>query len=200
MTRIDSFQADTQAEYAAGIVAAHYLSPALYNHSMRTWKFALALAKADGMSAIDRELLQVAALLHDVGLVPEFDAARVPFETTGGHLAWVLTAGAGWKTYRRDRVIEVIERHMLPSVDRADDPEGHLLEMATSLDISGARLDVLPSHLITEVVSAHPRLDFASEFGKCLADQAVRKPASQAARLISRGLQARLDAHPLEQR
>jgi hypothetical protein len=34
-------------------------------------------------------------MLHDIGLVKEFDSHTVPFEQAGGHVAWVFGAGAG---------------------------------------------------------------------------------------------------------
>ena len=209
---------DTAAARAALEVARRYCSPALLAHSLRSWMFALAFAEVEGLgggptepvparrevrrdgraTGIDEELLYVAALVHDLGLTPAFDAVRVPFETAGGEVGWVLAAGAGWAPHRRDRVVEVVERHMLPSVDAADDPEGHLLEIATGLDISGARPDALPEPFLREVLAAHPRGDLAAEFGACLLAQAARKPGSQAARIVASGLEARLVANPLE--
>jgi hypothetical protein len=189
---------ETPAARAARDVAERYCSPALLAHSVRSWAFALAFAEVEGLTRIDEELLYVAALVHDLGLVPAFDAVRVPFETAGGEVGWVLTAGAGWEPRRRQRVVEVVERHMWPAVEAAEDPEGHLLEIATGLDISGARPDALPEAFLREVLAAHPRGDLAAEFGGCLLEQAARKPGSQAARLVASGLEARLAANPLE--
>ncbi|MDH2442759.1 HD domain-containing protein [Amnibacterium sp. CER49] len=188
----------TPAAVAAREVAARYCSPALLNHSVRSWYWALGFADALGVPSADPELLHVAALLHDVGLVPVFDSHTAPFETAGGHVAWVLAAGAGWPAPRRDRLVEVIERHMWREVDPGEDPDGHLLEIATGLDISGARPDVLPADQVAEVLARHPRLTLAREFGACLTDQAARKPASQAARLVAGGLDRRLAENPLE--
>ena len=53
---------------------------------------------------------------------------------------------------------------MWREVDPAEDPEGHLLEIATALDISGARADVLPSAFVAEVLAAHPRGALGAEF------------------------------------
>lgn len=188
----------TPAAVAAREVAVAYCTPALLNHSMRSWYWALGFGEALGVPPADPELLHVAALLHDVGLVPVFDSVSAPFETAGGHVAWVLAAGAGWPKARRDRLVEVIERHMWHEVDAGRDPDGHLLEIATGLDVSGARADVLPADQVAEVLEAHPRLTLAAEFGACLADQAVRKPTSQAARLVAGGLERRLAENPLE--
>ena len=91
----------------------------------------------------------------------------------GGHVAWVLAAGAGWPIVRRRRVLDVIERHMWTSVDPAVDPEGHLLEIQTGLDISGARAVVLPTPFLNEVLTCFPRLGLAANFRACLVDQAA---------------------------
>jgi hypothetical protein len=56
---------------------------------------------ADGTSQgirFDPELLYVASLFHDFGLVPEFDSHTISFEKAGGHVARVFAAGAGWTT------------------------------------------------------------------------------------------------------
>ena len=85
--------------------------------------------------AFDAELLYVSALLHDIGLVAEFDNHGLSFEDAGGHVAWVFTAGAGWPAERRQRAAEIIVKHMWAEVDADQDPEGFLLERSTGLDI-----------------------------------------------------------------
>jgi hypothetical protein len=139
----------------------------------------------------------VAGLLHDLGLEPAFDSHRLPFEVAGGELAWVFGAGLGWPEPRRQRLADVVVRHMWDDVDPALDPEGHLLERATSLDISGRRLDEWPAPLRAEVLAAWPRLDLAERFTACFADQAARKPDSAAAAAMRSGLVERIAANPL---
>jgi hypothetical protein len=187
----------SQAAAAAREVAAEYCSSALLNHSERSYYFAVGFGSVLELD-YDDELLYVSALLHDLGLTEAFDNHRLAFETAGGHAAWVLTAGAGWPVDRRRRALEVIERHMWPAVDPDQDPEGHLLEIATGLDISGSRPAALPRPFITEVLDRLPRLDLGREFTDCLADQAARKPDTAAARLVTGGLADRLAHHPLE--
>ncbi|MFD1721844.1 HD domain-containing protein [Amnibacterium endophyticum] len=183
---------------AAREVAAQHLSPALLLHSERSWYWASAFAEVLGFGDLDRELLAVAALLHDLGLAEVFDAVRAPYETAGGHVAAVLAAGAGWPATRRQRLVEVIERHNWPEVDPGLDREGHLLEIATGLDISGARPDVLPRDYLRAVLAELPRGDLGAEFGAHLVDQAARKPGSQAHRILHGGVLERLAHHPLE--
>lgn len=196
----DAAPPETLATRAALEVVTRFGSRALVDHSIRSWYWAVGFAEATGVEPADLELLAVAALLHDVGLTAGFDNVRLPFETAGGHVAWAVTAGAGWTPDRRDRVAVVIERHMEREVDPAADPEGHLLEIATGLDISGSRAGVLAEAYVTAVLAAHPRGELAAEFTACVTDQAARKPDSQAARIVAGGLAERLAAHPLERR
>jgi hypothetical protein len=187
---------DTTATRAATEVLHRYASPALAHHAFRSSHWAAAYGRLTGVG-FDPELLHVAALLHDLGLEEPFDSHRLPFEVAGGHLAWVFGAGAGWPADRRERLGEVVVRHMWDDVDPALDPEGHLLERATSLDISGRRAQEWPAELRADVLAAWPRLDLAERFTACFADQAARKPDSSAAGAMRSGLAGRIAANPL---
>ena len=168
------------AQRARDIVAEVY-SPALLHHCVRSYAFGVDLAASEGR-AFDAELLFVAAMFHDAGLVPVFDSAAVDFEEAGGAIGRVFAAGAGWSAERRMRVHEIVVRHMWPRVDPEFDVEGYLLERATSLDVTGAAPDDWNTDIRRRIVEAAPRLGFATEFSACLLDQAQRKPESGAAR------------------
>jgi hypothetical protein len=187
---------DTAATRTAEEVLRRYAAPALVHHALRSALFAAAYGRLTGV-AYDPELLHVAGLLHDLGLEEPFDSHRLPFEVAGGELAWVFGAGAGWPPERRQRLAEIVVRHMWDDVDPALDPEGHLLERATSLDISGRRLDEWPAPLRADVLAAWPRLDLAERFTACFADQATRKPDSAAAAAMRWGLGERIAANRL---
>jgi hypothetical protein len=189
---------DTAAARAAGELAAEYHTPALLAHVTRSWLWAEGFAAVEGRTGIDHELLYVAALLHDIGTVTAFDNHTLSYEEAGGHVAVAVTAGAGWEPARRRRALEVVVRHNWPAVDPALDVEGYLLEIATALDISGARPDALPPDFLRETVAAYPRLGLAEEFTACVADQAARKPATAAHRLVEGGLARKLRENPLE--
>ncbi|MFI1253276.1 HD domain-containing protein [Streptomyces netropsis] len=188
---------ESSACSAALEVATAYCSPALLNHSIRSYLWAAAHAKESGI-AFDAELLYVSALLHDLGLVKEFDSHTVPFEEAGGHVAWVFGAAAGWPVERRARASEVIVRHMGDGVAVAEDPEGHLLAYSTSVDISGRGADALPAELRAEVLGRYPRLGLAEEFTACFRDQADRKPDSAAAAAMRGNIAARIATNPLD--
>jgi hypothetical protein len=197
--RLADFTApDTPAARGALELATEYQSTAITAHAIRSWLWAEAFATLEQLNEIDHELLYVAAVLHDIGTVTEYDNHTLSYEHAGGHVGVALTAGAGWEPARRRRVLDVIERHNWPSVDPAFDVEGHLLEIATGLDISGARPDVLPDEFLREVLRAHPRGALAQEFSACVIDQARRKPTTAARRLVDGGLVRKLRENPLE--
>jgi hypothetical protein len=70
--------------------------------------------------------------------------------------------------------------------------------VATGIDISGRGVELIPPDRRSEVVTAWPRLELATEFDECLRAQAVRKPTSRAADLVRGGLADALRDHPLE--
>ncbi|MFK4762446.1 HD domain-containing protein [Microbacterium sp. ZW T5_45] len=190
---------DTAAARGARVLVADFHTPALANHVFRSWLWAEAFAVVDGFTDIDHELLYTAALLHDIGLASAYDNHALGYEEAGGFVGEAVTAGAGWSAERRRRVNEVIVRHNWPEVDPAVDVEGHLLEIATGLDISGRRADDLPMSFRREVLESYPRTTLASEFGEQVEAQAARKPLSHARRLVDGGLIVKLADNPLEQ-
>ncbi len=189
---------DTLAARGALELARQYQSPAITAHALRSWLWAEAFARIDGLGQVDHELLYVAAVLHDIGTVTAFDNHTISYEHASGHVGVALTAGAGWPVERRERVLEVIVRHNWPRVDPAMDAEGYLLEVATGLDISGARPEALPEAFRREVLSVYPRGTLAAEFGACVIDQAARKPDTAARRLVDGGVIEKLADKPLE--
>jgi hypothetical protein len=188
---------DTSVARLALAVSARYASAALHAHSVRSYLWASAYASLTGI-AFDDELLYVASVLHDLGLTEPFDSHGLPFEQAGGEVAWVFCAGAGWPEDRRQRVLDVVVAHMRPSGDPAQDPEGHLLEVGTSIDVGGAGLELIPVELQREVVEGWPRGALAAEFAACILQQAERKPTSRAAAAVAAGITGRLAVNPLE--
>lgn len=197
MRRDDLTVPDTAVALRAYDVADSFGSPALRNHCARSCLWATALAAQERI-AVDAELLYVAAMLHDLGLVPAFEHPSTSFEHVGGSLAVVFAMGAGWPEERRRRLDEVIVRHMGWSGEPADDPEGHLLERATTIDVSGGGLDLIPPPLRADVLGRWPRLTFAAEFADLFRAQVRRGAELSAGRAVARGALDRMAANPLD--
>ena len=193
----DLLPPETVVTRAAREVVAEYSSRALVNHCERSYLWSAALGELRGI-AYDRELLYVAAMVHDLGLVAAFDNHLAPFEDAGGDVGWVFAAGAGWPPERRVRVKEIVVRHMWDEVDPAFDAEGHLLCEGTGLDISGRGPDRWPSDVRAEVLERFPRLGLPAEFIAAFQDQARRKPGCAAAAAVAGGMAERVASNPLD--
>ncbi|MGW0335738.1 HD domain-containing protein [Streptomyces sp. NPDC003011] len=187
-----------RAAEAARLVCEEYADEALYHHSVRSYFFGAAWAKARGLD-FDRELFFVSALLHDLGLVPPFDSHTLSFEEAGGHLARVFTAGLGWPTERRDRAAELIVLHMRDDVAPEVDVESRLLQVGTTADVSGTGLEAFDPSFTDTLVGAYPRLGFAKSFVRLFQDQAERKPGCAAAQLAAGEWAERTVSNPLDQ-
>ncbi|HZE34716.1 MAG TPA: HD domain-containing protein, partial [Actinoallomurus sp.] len=96
----------TPAAAAALSVATRFFSPAVLNHSVRSYLWGAMYGTAHGI-VFDDELYYVSALLHDIGLTEAFDSHTMPFEEAGAQLAWVLGVAAGWPAKRAARASEI---------------------------------------------------------------------------------------------
>jgi hypothetical protein len=187
---------ETPAVAAALSVAERHYEPAMRNHVVRTYAWATEYSAAHKIEC-DDELLCVTALLHDIALTPSFDSYAVPFEEAGGDLARVFGLAAGWPAERADRLAEVIVLHMRDDVSADDDPEAHVLQVATSWDVAGRWPEEFPADERAAMLARYPRLDFGERFLASFQAQARRKPASAAAASVGRNLAGRIAVHPL---
>lgn len=166
----------------------------LTNHSLRSHAWSVALAAVDRVR-FDAELLYVAAVLHDLGLVAPFDTGRC-FEADGADVAADLAAEEGWSRERREALAEAIRLHVAVEIALEDGPEAYLLWHATGLDVRGHRYGDVDPDTLRRVVAAHPRLDFKRGFTDLLADQAERKPNCWAAAATASGIADQIAAAP----
>jgi hypothetical protein len=197
MTRKAPEFPQSAAARAALAVATRFYTPALLNHCVRAYLWGSTYAAAHDI-AFDDELLYVTAMLHDMGLTEAFDSHRVHFEQAGANLAWVFGSAAGWPAERSERAEEIIVLHMRPDVAAADDPESHILQVATAWDVVGRRPEEFPPDLRADILARYPREGFGGEFIACFEDQATRKPDSAAARSIANNGADRILANPLD--
>lgn len=171
--------------------------PFLVNHCLRSYLWGAALAEVEKVD-FDAELLFVSAALHDLGLVPQFDTGA-PFEHDSATVAHEFAHVHGWAARKSAVAEQAIVLHVAPDVTLDHGAEAYLLWHATAVDVTGSRLDELPATIVTQVLSNHPRLDFAAHFGELLANQARQKPQSRAAQRVEGGLLERLEVCALDQ-
>jgi HD domain-containing protein len=150
--------------------AQRRLSPALLNHSYRTFAFGAALGALEGLT-VDAELL-FAALLHDTGL-PTSDQ-NVDFTRGSARIARDVAEENSLSS--AETVRTAITLHLNPNVSPARGPVAYLLAAGAGVDAVGLRSWQLPSDLLAAVVEQHPRLGFKGEFTVACRTEAARVP------------------------
>jgi hypothetical protein len=158
---------------AAAEHAQRRLSPALLNHSYRTFAFGAALGALEGRP-VDAELLFAAALLHDTGL-PTSDR-DVDFTRNSARIARDVAEEVGLSSAASETMRTAITLHLSPNVPLARGPEAHLLAAGAGVDAVGLRSWQLPPDLLAAVVEQHPRLGFKGEFTAACRTEAARVP------------------------
>ena len=186
LTRLGMPVPDSALARRARELIAEVAGPWLVNHSVRSYGWAVELARHDRLQ-FDPEILYVSAMLHDIGLMPAYDLGG-SFEVDGAVAAEVLAREAGEPVVRARAIYDAIALHNNETLPPDPASEVVLLWDATGVDVTGDRItDVRPA-LIPTLLAAYPRLDFKREFAVRFADQASRKPTSKAAGMVNEGL------------
>jgi hypothetical protein len=164
--------------------AQRRLSPALLNHSYRTFAFGVALGGLEGLT-VDAELLFAAALLHDTGL-PTSDR-NVDFARSGARIARDVADEVGLSSAATETMRTAITLHHSPNVTPANGPVAYLLSAGAGVDVIGLRSWQLPPEVLAAVVDQHPRLEFKREFAAAFRSEAARVPRGRVKFLRSYG-------------
>jgi len=169
---------DSRLARAAESLARHTLTPALLNHSYRTFAFATVLGRLSRLD-VDRDLLFAAAMLHDLGLTSP--TAGVDFTMVGARAARDLAGQVGLSSPATDTLLTAITLHHSPGVTPAHGPVAYLLSAGAALDVVGLRSWDLPPDALSAVISAYPRLGFKRAYRAAFRAEAAHVPAGRAA-------------------
>jgi hypothetical protein len=169
---------DSALTRAAEALARRRLSPALLNHSFRTYAFGAALGALESVD-VDGEILFAAALLHDVGLPTP--TASVDFTRASARVARDVAEEVGLSTAATNTLRSAITLHHSPGVTPEHGAVAYLLAAGAGLDVAGLRSWQLPREVIAAIVAAHPRAGFKREFSAAYRTEATRVPRGRAA-------------------
>ncbi len=158
---------------AAEEEAERRLSPALLNHSYRTFAFGAALGALEYLD-FDHEVLFAAALLHDTGLPTTL--ANVDFTLASARVARDVAEDVGLSSAATQSMRTAITLHLSPKVTLAHGAVAYLLSAGAAVDVAGLRSWQLPPDLLGSIVAQHPRLGFKREFAAVLRTEAARVP------------------------
>ncbi len=104
-------------------------------HGLRCYLIGLRLASLRG-AEVDRELLLVAALLHDIGLYDGASEGGVYVSDGAVYAEGLLSGREGWPAERSRRCLDAIERHHELRSQWAAGLEVELLRRADLVDVS----------------------------------------------------------------
>ena len=162
------------AREAAEIVRQHE-SEMLFNHSVRVYVFG-AMKGIRQKLTFDSELLYVAALFHDIGLVDAYHTDTKRFEVDGADAAREFLRSQGIPEPKADLVWEAIALHTTPGIPTYMRPEIALTNAGVLMDVIGIGFDEYTPEQRDQVIAAFPRGDFKNEFIQVQTRSAMKKP------------------------
>jgi hypothetical protein len=166
----------------------------LYDHSRRVYLWG-ALQGANRGLRYDAELLYVAALFHDLGLVEGHRSADERFEIDGANEARRFLEQHGVPEESVMTVWEAIALHTTRGVPRYKQPEVALTQAGVQLDVTGLGFDDVPASVRDEVVAAHPRTGFKTGIVDAFADGMRFKPDTTIGTINSDILEAKVPGY-----
>jgi hypothetical protein len=146
----------------------------LFDHSLRVYAFGALQGRRQGLR-YDPELLYIAAMFHDIGLVEGHRSAHDRFEVDGANAAREFLRGHGLPAESIRIVWDAIALHTTPGIPQHKEPEVALVTAGVELDVLGIGYDDVTEQQRDEILAALPRVDFKHRiieaFGAGLADK-----------------------------
>lgn len=162
------------AREAAELVRQHE-TEMLFNHSVRVFVFGAMKGVRQNLK-FDSELLYVAALFHDLGLVDAYHTETKRFEVDGADVAREFLRSHGILEPKADLVWEAIALHTTPGIPQYMRPEIALTNAGVLVDVVGIGYDEYTPEQRDQVIAAFPRGDFKNEFLEIQTCSALKKP------------------------
>lgn len=131
-------------------------SELLFHHSSRTYYWG-ALAGMQRGLGVDRELLYIGCLFHDMGLTREHCSCDKRFEVDGANAARDFLGQYGIGQSDIDKVWTAIALHTTPGVPEFMAPEIALVTAGVEMDVLGINYAAYPDDVREQVVAEHPR-------------------------------------------
>lgn len=150
-------------------------SPLIYHHSRRVFLFGQLHAQHLGLTP-DPELLYLAAIFHDTGLLRPFSDAEQRFEVDGADHGRAFLLEHGFSSSAADTVWTAIALHTTPGIPHRMGPEIAATNLGVLTDVIGLGLDWLDTEQLDHILAVHPRGDFKNEFLSAYFDGFKNRP------------------------
>lgn len=154
---------DTKAVAEATRLVTEMMNPLLFHHSRRVFLLGSLHARRLGLQP-DPELLYLAAMFHDAGLLTPFSERQQRFEVDGADHARRFLLRQGFSAQAAETVWEAIALHTTPEIPGRMGPEIAVTNLGVLTDVIGIGLDAIPTDAVEEITTAHPRGDFTQGF------------------------------------
>ncbi|MGW7339917.1 HD domain-containing protein [Streptomyces sp. NPDC054808] len=151
--------------------------PLIFHHSRRVFLFGSLQAEALGLRP-DPELLYLAALFHDTGLVDPYRSEDQRFEMDGADQARAFALTHGLSESDAQTVWTAVALHTTPEVPYKLAPEIAATTAGVETDVLGLNLGNLTRVQIDEVTAAHPRPDFKRQILRAFTEGFRHRPAT----------------------
>jgi hypothetical protein len=169
---------DSKIAREAAELVRQYETELLFNHSVRVFLFGAMKGIREGLN-FDAELLYVASLFHDLGLVDAYHTETKRFEVDGADAARNFLRSHGISDPKADLVWEAIALHTTPGIPQYMRPEIALTNAGVLVDVVGIGYDNYTPEQRNEVIAAFPRGDnFKADFIQAQTCSALKKPAT----------------------
>jgi hypothetical protein len=149
----------------------------IFNHSRRVFLFGTLQARARGLET-DSELLYVAALFHDTGLVAPYRTAEQRFEIDGADQARDFLRRHEVGSATTDIVWAAIALHTTPEVPYRMHPVIAATTAGVETDVLGLHLANISADSIAEITAAHPRPQFKTRILDAFTQGFAHRPDS----------------------
>jgi HD domain len=148
--------------------------PYLFNHSMRSWLFAVRIGQLKGIDC-DPEVVAVGTILHDIGLAAGVSGPN-RFEVNGAAAALSFVKERGVSNRRSQLIWDLVALNSTPSLALHKEAEVALGTMGIGLDYGGFGFELIPSADMTEILRALPRLKMKTKFAETCCYLVAAKP------------------------
>src|SRR6476660_4517529 len=120
--------------------------PYLFNHAVRSWLFAICIARAKNID-YDPEVVAIGTILHDIGLTDSVTGPK-RFEVNGADAARAFVAERGLSDRRAQLIWDLVALNSTASIALYKEPEVAVGTMGIGLDWGGEFLCRLYLHSI----------------------------------------------------
>lgn len=147
--------------------------PYLFNHSVRSWLFAVRLGQLQELT-YDEEVLAVGTVLHDLGLTECCNGSR-RFEVEGADAARDFALQHEMDASRSQLVWDSVALNATPSIALYKETEVALCSAGTGVEF-GFQYDRIPQDEIKTILAEFPRLEMKQRFADSVCSIVKTKP------------------------